>query len=193
MKYKKIDLAQGSKEWLDWRLTHITASDVPCLFNKNPYKKVSQLFDEKLGIWQEKISDYKQKLFDKGHHAEKLGREYLLHIGNPMFPMVVESIEYPFLGASLDGINEISKTIAEFKYMGAISLGNTLKCQTIKTNHLIQIQAQLAVTGFEECLYFVMDGHQSGMISIKRNQDLIEEIIEKSDEFMKEVRSYENK
>lgn len=191
--FKIIDLKQNTPEWHEWRRTRITASDIPALFDASPYKSAKKLFEEKLGLHEEKVSKYKQQLFDKGHLAERLGREYLNKTyASPFVPVVVESLEIKGLGASLDGINEPLGLIAEFKYMGRKALDGVLH-ELIKEHHVIQVQTQLFASQSKSCIYFAMDGESHCARDIARDETLIKEIKIRAKEFLAELRNFNEK
>ena len=95
----------------------------------------------------------------------------------------------PELGASLDGLSPSLRLIAEFKYIGKKALEDVRKGK-LKKHHEIQIQAQLAATGFEKCVYFATDLNESAYIEIESDEELIEEIFVKCEKFMKEVKEF---
>jgi putative phage-type endonuclease len=188
MQYKIIELTQGTSQWLEWRKSHITSSDIPCLFDESPYKTAKELFEEKIGIGQEKPKS--QWLMDKGHRAESICREWLSkEYKNEFKPVVVESLECPDLGASLDGLSNDLGLIAEFKYIGKKAVDD-VKNTVLKKSHSIQVQAQLAATGIKKCVYFATDLTNSAYLEIERDELLIKEIFEKSKAFMAEVREF---
>ena len=44
----RLPVRQGSQEWLDYRRTVITATDIPVLLGISPYRCEADLADEKL-------------------------------------------------------------------------------------------------------------------------------------------------
>jgi putative phage-type endonuclease len=188
--YTKLDLIQGSKEWLAARLEHVTASNVPCLFNLSPYKTKLQYFEELTTKTEKPISDQTQVLFDIGHKAEAMGREYVeKHYGFECPASVVVSQRCPGLLASLDGFNETRKIIFEAKYVGAETLRKIKEEGTLPVHHEYQVQAQLLATGAEKCVYFALDpqGH-AAVIELTPNADIQVEIIEAVQEFLSDLK-----
>lgn len=156
MKYRKLDLVQGSPEWLAARLEHVTASNVPSLFGLSPYKTALEYATEIL-TKSEKSGLDKSALFAKGHQVEAAAREWAkTHLGINFVPQVIVSEEIPFLMASLDGIEEQKGLVFEAKYVGKDALAD-VKRGVLKPHHDFQVQAQLMAAGFEKGVYFAID------------------------------------
>lgn len=190
MAFQRLDLIQGTPEWLAKRREHLTASQTPTLFDLNPYETRLQLFEEKaLGMVPE-IDAFKQRLYQKGHDAEDSGREWAKQkLGLAFEPAVLVSVEHPDLLASLDGM--AGDTIFEAKYMGAEKL-RLVREGVIPPNHVCQVQAQLLVSGAAVAVYFAMtDGGEAAMAEIKPDRAYQEQIAESAAKFMAQVRAGE--
>ena len=146
-----INLLQGSSEWLSWRQSRITATDISIILGSNPWKTKLELFEEKLGL---RPSQPLNAAMERGQALEPEARKLASsEIGTVFNPIVCESSKYPWLAASLDGISlggysilEI-KCPKEFTHLEAIN-GN------IAPYYLDQMQHQLLVTGADGCFYF---------------------------------------
>lgn len=190
MNYTKLDLIQGSPEWLAARRNYLTASDSSCLFELNPYKTKLQLFEEKAFGKEQPISDTKQTLFNIGHKAEEAGRNwYHKHFGIELKPAVLVSVPHPDILASLDGLNESKGFIFEAKYIGQEAL-DEVKKGNIKPNHDCQVQTQLLVSGAEKCVYFgLAPNGDAAIVDVYPNKDLQRDIAEAAAKFMADVRA----
>lgn len=156
--YEILNLKQGSQEWLDARYNHITASQVASLMGYCPYTSREELLQQKLTRTEKELTEFQKNLFQRGHDAEFECRTWCEAQFKASFsPLVVVSKDLPFLMASLDGFNLDTNTIFEAKFMGEKSLSD-VELGKIKTHHMIQIQAQLLVSGADHCLYFCTDG-----------------------------------
>ncbi len=189
--YERLELIQGTPEWLERRLKHATASNVPAIMGLSPYKTKLQYFEELTIGTSEEISDAKQKLFDIGHNAETKGREYLeSHYGATFPPAVVVSIACPDLLASLDGFNEDADVIYESKYVGRDVLKRIREEKGwMPAHHECQIQAQLFATGAKMCVYFVLDPDgEAAVLEVLPNPDYMRDIAQAVTQFMKDVR-----
>jgi putative phage-type endonuclease len=189
MKYVRLDLEQGTEEWKQERLKRITASQTPVLFDLSPYQTRLQLFEEKTYGKEEPVSEEKQVLFNIGHKAEEVMREYVRSKFNlEVTPAVVVSKECPELLASLDGFDESRGIIFEAKYIGQDALFDVKKGK-IKAHHECQIQAQLLATGAEKCLYFGLDPKgEAAIVDIFPDNDYQARIAEEAVKFMSDVR-----
>lgn len=190
LNYQKLDLVQGSQEWLEARRKFMTASQTPTLFDLNPYETRLQLFEEKALSITAPVDEYTRRLFQKGHDAEAAGREWVKQkIGISFEPAVLVSVTHPDLLASLDGL--ATDTIFEAKYMGREKL-EKVKAGHIPPNHACQVQAQLLVSGAALAIYFAMtDGGEAAMAEIKPDLAYQEQIAESAAKFMALVRAGE--
>lgn len=152
---KEIKLEQGSSEWLSWRKTVITATDASILMGNNPWDTPYQCWQRKLGLIEEKKSN---EAMERGKRLEPEARaQFIERHGIQMEPMVVESTEFDFLGASLDGIDFLGNALLEIK-CGGEKLHSMAKRGEIPAYYKDQMQHQLLVTGASRCYYYSYDG-----------------------------------
>ncbi len=149
---KFIDLAQSSPEWLDWRRTGITASDVSALFGTNPYKTEWKLWAEKTGLQMEDDLGGNPYV-RRGKVFEQMLREHVVrHRSIGIMPVCVEHDTIPYLKASLDGICR-NKRPWEFKIPSPDHYADVVK-KAEKSEYFKQywpqVQHQLLVTGASE-------------------------------------------
>lgn len=188
--YIIADLKQGTPEWLAFRQSHITASQMPSLFDLSPYQTRLQLFEEKFHQILPKEDPYKEKLFARGHDAEEAARIWIKeNLGIEMTPMVMVCRDFPILMASLDGFNEKENIIFEAKYMGAENLAK-VRSGKIPAHHECQIQAQLRVSGAKKCIYFAMDSYgNAAHLDVFPIEDYMTDIVTAATKFMDMVAS----
>lgn len=132
---KIVDLKQGSQEWIEWRKGLVCASDSPVLVLEN---------SSNLKVLREKLSlDSGGGNFytELGHEHEAMIRKFLEEKNIDAEAICVQSTEYSFLGASLDGFDLFNNVVYEMK-----SVKEPLT--EIKKDHkfYIQVQHQLLVT-----------------------------------------------
>jgi len=188
-KYLKMNVEQGSNEWKAMRLNHVTASNVPCIFDKSPYKTRLQYFEE-LSTKSERTSPVFQKVLELGHATEVIGRKYVTETYGMTFdPAVVISTRLPALLASLDGFNESENLVFESKYVGEEVLKGVRE-KVLPEHHHYQVQAQLLATGAERCIYFARapSGEAAVLESLPDNE-VIDSIAERVAAFMEMVKS----
>ena len=157
---KILNLQQGTKEWLDARKKHFTASDAPALMGASKYKTRKQLLDEKKGAAIEAITPAKQALFDKGHKAEDDARSVLeLETMDSYLPCV--GVNYSFdelpLMASFDGRSDDEDHDFEHKLWND-TLAENVRNEVLEPSHYWQLEHQLLVSEDDYVLFVVSDG-----------------------------------
>src|SRR5277367_4327685 len=149
---KVINVEQGSEEWLSWRKTVITATDCPAILGSSPWATAYKCWQKKLGLIPEQKSN---DAMERGKRLEPVIRERFINkYGLNMTPIVLESSEYDFLGASLDGLSDCGKYVLEIK-TGGHNLYKMAQDGVVPQYYLDQIQHQLLVTEAEKCFYQV--------------------------------------
>lgn len=141
---------QGSDEWLAWRRTKITSTDAASLMGVNPYKREIEVWQEKTGTANKRLDT---KAMARGRELEAPARH--IFIKESMINMtskVIESDEFPWMAASLDGISDDGKKILEIKCPGQSSHAAD-KCGKIRPYYYAQIQHQLMTTKAEVAYY----------------------------------------
>lgn len=159
---KIINVEQGSKEWLSWRKTVITATDCSAILGNNPWVTPYKCWQRKLGLIEEQKSN---KAMNEGVRLEPIARAQFIEThGINMTPVVVESTEFDFLGASLDGISDCRKYILEVKC--SEKLYKMALEGIIPQYYQDQTQDQLLVTRAEKCFYYAFYGKEGVCIEI---------------------------
>lgn len=190
--YTKLDLEQGTPEWLNARYDYVTASQTPILFDLSPHQTRLGLFEEKTQRREMQDKTGKEVLFQRGHNAERAAREYLKsNLGLEFQPAVLVSKAYPCLLASLDGHIENNGLIFEAKFVGSKVLAE-VRARNVPPHHLCQMQASLLVSQAKKCLYFVTDPNgDSHMVEILPDANYQELIAETAKAFWECVASGE--
>lgn len=189
---KIIDLPQGSAEWLAWRKSRLTATDIPIILGSNPFKTKLELWEEKLGLRAPVgLNDAMRRGMMLETPARCLASVELEIAFNPI---VCESSEYPWLAASLDGISQLGNHILEIKCTGMEKhIQSVNKCYPIY--YYDQMQTQLLCTRAEKCFY--MSYHPEYLdkpvvfIEVYPDPEKQAEIIEKGYEFYKQMCNFE--
>lgn len=178
-----INLPQNSPEWLEWRRSRVTATDVSILLGSNPFRTRLELWEEKLQL---RPPQELNSAMTRGQTLEPEARKLACELLDIKFePIVCESTENPWLAASLDGISECNKYILEIKCPKLSVHENAIKGQ-IADYYKDQMQTQLLVTGCEKCYfcsYFPKHEKEIVIIKVFPNQDKQQEIIILSKEF----------
>lgn len=149
----------NKEEWRLNRCKGLGGSDVACILNLNPYKTANKLWREKKGIdIAEDISD--KPYVQYGTNVEHILRELMALKNKNKYEYyyeadcVLESKEYPFMRASVDGliVEKDTKRIGIWECKSA----NTITSQSkekwsdgIPNNYYCQVIYYLAITGFD--------------------------------------------
>jgi len=185
---KIINLEQGSPEWLSWRKTVITATDCPAILGSSPWSTAYKCWQRKLGLVEEQKSN---EAMERGKRLEPEARtQFIERYGIEMQPAVVESTEFEFLGASLDGIDTLGNHILEIK-CGGVKLHDMAIKGEIPEYYMHQIQHQLLVTRAEKCFYYSYNGTDGICIEVLPDPDFVHKFIPKARAFWKGVAFFE--
>lgn len=161
--YKTYDFL-NEQEWLKGRMNGIGGSDASAVVGMNPYKTNIELFEEKTGRRiAPDISDKPYVIY--GKTAEAPIRE-LFKLDYPAYEVshydyrILQSVEHPFMQASLDG--ELTdqkgrKGILEIKTTNILQSMQREKWKDrIPDNYYIQVLHYLLVSGYQ---YVVLRAH----------------------------------
>jgi len=183
---KIIPVTQGSDEWLAWRKEKITASDASVILRSNRYTNPVTLWEEKMDlIPSQPTNDH----MERGKLLEPFARKlFIEQTGIHVEPLVIESDNLFWMGASLDGIDPSRKILVEIKcpiITGHIAAINN----EIKPMYRDQMQHQMAATGAEMCFYITYNEfHEQplNILEVPRDEKHIESMIEAEEAFFKE-------
>lgn len=179
-----IELIQGSDQWKQWRMSRITATDIPIILGSSPFKTKLELWEEKLGL---RPPQPLNAAMARGQALEPEARKLASDLLDIDFrPVVMESTKYPWLAASLDGLGWCkNQYILEIKCPGL--KGHEAAINGIIANYYIdQMNHCLLVTGCEKCYYCsYYPNHEKELIIIEVYPDHEKqtEIIAKGQEF----------
>lgn len=166
---KILNLIQGTKEWLNARLEHFTASEAPAVMGESKYMTRTQLLDLKKGAVMQEVSPQQQALFDKGHAAEDTAREILELEELDDFPPVVGVLDVdglPLL-ASFDGLRngEQHELVFEHKLWNK-TLAENVSNQVLEPFYYWQLEHQMLVSDSSEALFVCSDGTEENRVSM---------------------------
>lgn len=155
------DLDQGTPEWHALRLSHYTASEAPAMMAQSALMTRTALLDlKKLGVAKD-VTDFQQRLFDRGHATEATARSVVEDmIGEDLFAVVMT--RGLFL-ASLDGQNLLGDTLFEHK-MWNKELVAAVEARELPAQYWIQLEQQLYVSGAERVIFVVSDGTRENLV-----------------------------
>lgn len=169
----EIEMLQGSSEWLDFRKNKIGASDAPVIMGVSPWKTPYQLWQEKVGF---KTCD-SNSWMKRGLESEEEARHIYGKIRGEMYiPKVYVSKDYPWMIASMDGVNFMGDKAVEIKCPGEKDHVIAKKGEVPK-HYYPQLQHQICVLKLKEIDYFSFDGYENCIVKVPRDDKYIEELV----------------
>lgn len=148
----QVELIQGSAKWLEFRKSHITATDASVIDRSCPFKSLSKLWQEKKEIiFPEPMNDAMRR----GQDLEPIAREkFINQTGIFVIPVVWESDDHHWMACSLDGMGEENgeKLLIEIKCPKQ-DTHNLAKQGSIKPYYYTQMQHQFMCTGINSGWY----------------------------------------
>lgn len=188
---RKIEFSegQGSDSWLEWRRSLLTATDAPMLLGASPYVTPYKGWQRKLGLIPEQQETEPMR---RGKRDEPIARDWFIkEYGIHMEPCCVQSDEFNFIGASLDGISPCGKYILEIKSNGDQYHFNLDK--GIPNFHYDQIQHQLIACDQVPEMCFYLSWNKSGPIvkEIKCDRFWVDDYLPKAKEYWNKVIFFE--
>lgn len=177
---KIMELEQGSEAWFSWRRTVITGTDCPAILGSSPWSTAYKCWQEKFNLAEKQKSN---EAMERGKRLEPEARKHFIEgRGIDMIPVVVESSEFDFLGASLDGISEAENAILEIK-CGGTKLHQMAAKGEIPQYYQDQMQHQLLVTGASKCFYYSYDGSDGICVEVFPDPNFKARFIPKARDF----------
>ncbi len=173
------------EEWLQWRTMGIGGSDVSIIAGINKFKSVFQLWLEKTGqiVPQETESEY-------AHFGTILEpvvkREFTRRTGLKIRSKkaILQSVEYPFMLADLDGVIYENGEMVLFEAKTASAYKQEVWEQGVPPEYILQVQHYMAVTGAKKAyIAALVGGNHFYYHEVLRDDALITQIISMEREF----------
>jgi len=184
---KKLDLIQGTDDWLKFRLSRLGASEVSAAIGQSPWRKPKSLFLEKTkGITPDNKS--KQQLFELGHSKEIIARKKYEDLTlKRFFPVVITNDDYPYLSASLDGLSDDGELI-EIKYLGLNDYMDVALGLKIPDKYMPQVQIQMALAEVDIMTFIgINEADFIATFKVTRDSEYIDEMVKKLNAFWNKV------
>ena len=180
------DLRQGSKEWHQFRMNHVGASDAAVILGLSPWRSAIQLWEEKCLGWEQPSNS----AMKRGQQLESLAlKQFEEEIGMIFNPMVAECEIYPFLSASFDGMAVDLKLAVEIK-CGHSSFKLAQRGE-IPVYYIAQLQHQMYIADLPSIYYYCFDGKKGLLMEVERDEDFIWKMLDKELKFWNCVQSFE--
>ena len=184
--YFRVDLDQGSDEWLAWRTQGIGASEAAAIMGENPWKSRRSLLAEKTGV-SRPWSGNAAMAFGTATEPEARAR-YVATLGVAVEPACVQSHGREWLRASLDGLSVDGLRVVEIK------CGKSVYAATARTGrppryYVGQLQHILAVTELEAIDFWCYwPGEPEVRVRVGRDDAYIGRLMAAEEAFWLEVR-----
>ena len=178
-----VDLEQGTEEWLDWRHSGIGASEASTVMGANRFQSPSKLLYQK----RNKINIEPNEQMRLGTSLEAEARElYIEETGMLVEPLCLQSKEYPWLIASMDGITD------DYSHIVEIKCGKSAYWQANKSKvpdyYYGQLQHQLMITGLGAVDYWCYwPGYEGILQTVARDESYIKSLLRAEKAFMERL------
>ena len=167
------------KEWLEYRTHGIGGSDVSIIAGINPFRSVHELWLEKTG--QIKIEETESEYAYFGTLLEPIVRkEFMTRTGLKVRQkhMLLQSDEYPFMYADLDGVINENGEFVIFEAKTASQYKKELWEEGVPAEYILQVQHYMAVTGAKKTYIAALIGGNHFMYHVvERDEKMIAKII----------------
>lgn len=159
---------QGSKEWLELRAKYFTASEAAAMLGLSKYQTRSELLHMKSTGEVGDVTEYQQKIFDKGHETEALARSIHEQLtGEELYPATISmEIEGLNLLASMDGMDMLETFGFEHKLWNE-DYAAQVKSSVVPDTHWPQLEQQILVSGVDYIDFVVSDGTEENRETVK--------------------------
>lgn len=191
MPFTIVELEQGTADWLKWRKGGIGASDAPAIMGENPWKSARALLREKQTEYHgagTARSWTGNSAMARGTALEPQARShYVRQTGKQVAPACLQSARYPWLRASLDGIDTAAGHVVEIK-CGEKVHAHTAQNQFPPRYYIGQLQHILAVTGYAAIDFWCwLPGRAPELVVVARDADYIDRMLEAEARFWETV------
>ncbi|KMN29609.1 hypothetical protein VI26_23005, partial [Chromobacterium sp. LK1] len=195
-------------EWLALRNTGIGGSDAGTVLGVNPYKTAYQLYLEKRGELQPEDIDDKEAVIAGRDLEDYVAQRYSRRTGLKVerCNTMLRHQDHPFVLGNLDRL--VWEGDKRPQHRGEIRTRHLLECKTalgrfidksawgpdgtdeVPMTYLVQCQHYMAVTDAELCdLAVLMSGPEFRLYHIRRDNELIAELIAREAEFWLRVQT----
>jgi putative phage-type endonuclease len=180
----RVNLKQGTQEWLNWRMEGIGSSDVPAILGVSPWKTYQELVMQKAhrmaggppNAAMRRGSELEPKI------RELYQRQSYLYLPDAAF----EHSEYRFMRASLDGFNDENNVAFEAKAPNKYDHFSAVNGE-VPEKYIPQCQHILLVSEADQLHYVSHWNNENAVVLVKPDPDYHQMLIEKESEFWEKV------
>ncbi len=165
--------------WLQWRHDKIGASDSPIILEVSPYTRKIVLLVKKCKPYEKEVVSkyFEENIAGAGHRVEEELRGEMAKSLNPelrfTFAKNIVAIHKTktWMIASLDGIDFKKKIIWECKIISDKKVEEARLTNKCPEKYYPQVQHQLEVTGYKQCIMTLTDINLLTSVTIIVNRD----------------------
>lgn len=182
---------ETEKEWLAFRKNHLGASDASIIMGASKWKLPDGRIKTPYLLWNEKLG-FEDLSVDTeatryGKQMEEPARIVYQEMKKEEFkPVVVKNKKFPYLIASLDGINKTDTQAVEIKNCSEKD-HKQAKEGKIPEKYIAQVQQQILVTELNEIDYFSFHNGEGIIVPVKRDEKYLKQLKKKLKEFWEYV------
>lgn len=188
---------QGSEAWKQWRNKGLGSSDAAVLLGWSPWKKITELYEEKLGLWKPTFGAFQQRAMARGTELEPVIRAWYENQVGTKFTEDTEEDRNPVFAyrrASYDGINREFKNpdgtigkIIEIKAPAAKE-HELAKNGMIPEKYIPQVQWLMMIAGVSHADYISYGTDDTyAVVPMKANPVIQNELAERAQLFWQHV------
>lgn len=185
-----VEAMQNEKAWLEMRKKGIGGSDASIICGLNKWKSPRSLWLEKTGQVEEKdLSDNEYVYW--GHKIEQLVADRFCELTGKKVRKcgLMQSVEYPFMQASVDRLVVGENAGLECKTANGFSV-KQWEADEVPDAYYIQCLHYMAVTGFERWYIAVLiGGNKFVWKEVPRNDEEIKALIEAEKNFFDMIKN----
>jgi len=180
----RLNLIQGTPEWLSYKKKSIGASDSSAILGcgfLTPY----QLWEQKIGLTTTEMNH----AMSEGVRLEPIARANLQeHFGFELEAPVYQHDDIDYMIASLDAYNEKERCLIEIK-CGSSSYAKA-DVGIIPDYYYAQMQHQLEVVGLDKMHYYCFNGEKGILLEVNRDTPYIKSLLEAEKKFWDCLRDF---
>lgn len=182
--YTIVNVQQGTREWHEWRRRGIGASDAPAIMGENPWKSAEYLLQEKCAGKRSGCN----AAMARGMELEPVARgRYEARIGISVVPACLQSMQYEWLRASVDGLATDGGTVVEIK-CGESVYRKASATRKVPDYYYGQLQHILAVTNLRSIDFFCYWPKRPEVhLHVKRDDSYITRLLEAEYKFWQKM------
>lgn len=182
------NIQQNTSEWIEFRKSHIGASEASAIMGINPWETPYQCWARKMGLLESKpITQAMQKGMDL---EQKARIEFEAWTGIKTKPVVLKHRDIHYMIASLDGISNNADIILEIKCPNETT-HEMARNKKIPDYYMAQIQHQIEVSGIDDAYYATYRNGEMNIVEVERDEEIIDRILESQSDFYRRMTEFD--